>query len=83
MLDSANRVISFTEFFFNLLITHLDVAELALDHPKRMLHLGTDTGLEFLGLLNESALGRVLLLPALAGAQDYAPIHARCFCSLR
>ena len=56
MLDGANRVISFAEFFFNRLITHLDVAELALDHPKRMLHLGTDTGLEFLGLLNESAL---------------------------
>ena len=81
MLDGANRVISFAEFFFNRLITHLDVAELALDHPKRMLHLDTDTSLEFLGLLNESASG--LLLPALAGAQDYAPIHARCFCSLR
>ena len=83
MLDGANRVISFAEFFFNLLITHLDVAELALDDPKRMLHLGTDTGLEFLGLLNEMAPGRVLLLPALVGAQDHVPIHASCFCSLR
>ena len=63
-------------------ITHLNVAKLALDHPERMLHLGTDTGPEFLGLLNEMAPRRVLLLPALAGAQGYVPIHARCFCSL-
>ena len=63
-------------------ITHLGVAELALDHSKRMLHLGTDAGLEFLGLLNELAPGRVLLLLALVRAHGYVPIHARRFCSL-
>ena len=41
-----------------------------------MLDLGSNTGLEFLGLLNEMASGRVLLLPALAWACQGAGLRA-------
>ncbi len=34
-------------------VTHLDVAELALDHPKRVLYLGPDAGLDSLDLVGE------------------------------
>ena len=42
-----------------------------------MLHLGTDAGLEFFGLLSKLAPRRVLLLPALAREHSPVPIHAR------
>jgi len=40
-------------------VARLAVAKLALDHPKRMLHLGAHTGLEFFHPLFERPDGRL------------------------
>ena len=63
--------------FLEPAIAHLGMSELTLDDSKRMLHLGPDTGLEFLGFFSELATRRVLLLSALARAHVHVPIHAR------
>jgi hypothetical protein len=42
-------------------VAHFDVTELALDNPKRMLHLGPHAGFELFGLFLQRAPGRVLL----------------------
>ena len=57
--------------FFQSPVMHLGVSELTLDGPKRMLHLGPHTGLEFLGFSSELAPRRVLLPRALARAHGY------------
>ena len=38
-------------------VAHFDVTELALDNPKRMLHLGAHAGLELLGLFVHAPQG--------------------------
>jgi hypothetical protein len=57
-------------------VAHFDVTELALDNPKRMLHLGPHAGFELFGLFVQRAPGRVLLRAALARAHRHMPIHA-------
>ena len=57
-------------------VAHFDVTELALDNPKRMLHLGAHAGLELLGLFLQCAPGRVLLRLTLPRAHGHMPIHA-------
>ena len=42
-------------------IAHLDVTELALDHPERMLDLGPDTGLDAFQLIDEVVETRLVL----------------------
>ena len=42
-------------------VAHFEVTELALDNPKRMLHLGPHAGFELFGLFVQRAPGRVLL----------------------
>ena len=53
-------------------VAHLGVAKLALDHPKRMLHLGTDAGLELLHLVDQRVNGVVFLV------QRFALTRAHC-----
>ena len=57
-------------------VAHFDVAELALDNPKRMLHLGPHAGFELFGLFVQRAPGRVLLRLTLPRAHGDMPIHA-------
>ena len=57
-------------------VAHFGVPELALDDPKRMLHLGPHAGLELLGLFVQRAPGRVLLRLTLTRAHGHMPIHA-------
>jgi len=57
-------------------VTHFDVSELALDNPKRMLHLGAHAGFELFGLFVQRAPGRVLLRLTLTRAYGHMPIHA-------
>ena len=64
-------------FFTQFSTFWLFAAALAVDDSKRMLHLGTHTGLELFHLLRYRTPRRVLLLLALARAQNYVPIHAR------
>lgn len=57
-------------------VAGLHVAKLALDHPKRMLHLGANTGLELLGLVQQfSHLAGLLEGFALAWAHGHMPSH--------
>ena len=57
-------------------VAHFDVTELALDDPKRMLHLGPHAGFELFGLFVQRAPGRVLVRAALTRAHRHMPIHA-------
>lgn len=57
-------------------VAHLGVPELALDDPKRMLHLGPHAGFELFGLFVQRAPGRVLLRLTLPRAHGHMPIHA-------
>ena len=41
------------------LVANFGVAELALDDPERVFHLGTDAGLELLSLVQQLAPGRL------------------------
>lgn len=63
-------------------VTHLGVAKLLLDHPKRVLHLGAHTGFELLSRFDQVAPGRVLVLPALARPHGNLPDHTRGFLAL-
>jgi len=56
-------------------VADLGVPELALDDPKRMLHLGPHAGLELLGLFVQRAPGRVLLRLTLIRAHGHMPTH--------
>ena len=56
-------------------VAHFDVTELALDDPKRMLHLGPHAGFELFGLFLQRAQGHVLLHAALTRAHRHMPIH--------
>jgi len=57
-------------------VAHFDVTELALDNPKRMLHLGPHAGFELFGLFVQRAPGRVLLRFTLTRAYGHMPIHS-------
>jgi hypothetical protein len=49
--------------------------ELALDHPKRVLHLGSDDGLHVFQAIHQSAQRRCLIQrPALARAHGHVPV---------
>jgi hypothetical protein len=58
-------------------VAHLDVAELALDHAKRVLDLGPDAGLDALNLVGQAfdQLSFVQQL-ALAGTHRNVPAYA-------
>ena len=57
-------------------VAGLHVAKLALDHPKRMFHLGANTGLELLGLVQQLPhLAGLLEGFALAWAHGHMPSH--------
>ena len=58
-------------------VADLGVPELALDNPKRMLHLGPHAGLELFGLFVERAPGLMLLRLTLTRAYGHMPIDAR------
>lgn len=59
-------------------VTRLTMPKLALDDPKRMLHLGPDAVLEFFQLVTQSVAGFVFVQRfALARHHDYLPIHSR------
>ena len=60
-------------------VAHFDVTELALDDPKRMLHLGPHAGFELFGLFLQHAPGRVLLRATLTRAHGHMPIHVSGF----
>jgi hypothetical protein len=49
--DSANSFCAV--FFLQTAAAHLDMPELALDHPKRVLALGAHAGLQALGQVEE------------------------------
>jgi len=58
-------------------LAHISVAELAFDHPKRMLDLSPDAGLELFGFLKQLAPGRVPVLATFVRAQHrLLPLHA-------
>ena len=57
-------------------VAHFEVTELALDNPKRMLHLGAHAGFELFGLFVQRAPGRVLLRLTLTRAYGHMPIHS-------
>ncbi len=55
-------------------ITRLAMSELAFDHPKRVLHLGTNAGLGFLQSVHDRPHGRVLVQRlAVAGHHGHMP----------
>ena len=58
-------------------VARFDIAKLALDHPKRMLHLGTDTGFGFFNLVCQ-LIKRIALVqgPAFAWAHGNVAGHA-------
>ncbi|CQR41666.1 conserved hypothetical protein [Thiomonas sp. CB3] len=59
-------------------ITCLAMSELAFDHPKRVLHLGTNAGLGFLQSVHDRPHGRVLLQRfAVAGHHGHMPTDLR------
>ena len=57
-------------------VAHLGVPELALDNPKRMLHLGLHAGFELLSLFVQRSPGRMLLRLTLTRAHGHMPIYA-------
>ena len=59
-------------------VLDLDVAELPLDDPKRVLDLGPDAGLGLLQFLQDLAHRRALVRhPELAGHHGHMPVHFR------
>jgi hypothetical protein len=59
-------------------VAHLHEAELALDHPKRMPHLGPDAGLDLLQLLDQSVTAAAVVQRlALARSHRHVPVHSR------
>ena len=61
-------------------VTRLAMPELTLDHPKRMLHLGTDTGLDLFNPICQSVAGFGLVQRlALARHHGNFPVHASVF----
>ena len=62
------------------LVANLGKTKLALDHPERVLYLGSNAGFELLGFVQQAALKGVLVqYPALAGAHGDMPGHTRSF----
>jgi hypothetical protein len=61
-------------------VTRLAMPELTLDHPKRMLHLGADTGFDLFNPISqgEAGFGPVQRL-ALARHHGNFPVHASVF----
>jgi len=57
-------------------LAHFDVTELALDNPKRMLHLGPHAGLDLLGWFVQCAPGRTFLSAALSRTHGHVPVHS-------
>jgi hypothetical protein len=58
-------------------IAHLGVTELAFDHPKWMLDLGTHAGFELFGLIEQGApaSARLAQSAAFARAHGHLPLH--------
>ena len=59
--------------YFSSLLAHLHIPELLLEHPERMLHLGSDSGLDLLDLLQQR-LHRVLFVQLLT----LGVLHGNC-----
>ena len=61
-------------------VANLDETELALDHPKRMLDLGTHAGFELLGFVQQATPARILVQrPAFTWTHGHVPVHCRGF----
>ena len=61
-------------------ITRLAMPELTLDHPKRMLHLGADTGFDLFNPIGQGVAGFGLVQRfALARHHGNFPVHASVF----
>lgn len=58
-------------------VEHLGRTELAFDDPKRVLHLGTNAGLELPDLLGPRTPRHVLLYLALARVHGHVPVRSR------
>ena len=56
-------------------VAHFDVTELALDNPKRMLHLGAHAGFELFGLFVQCASGRTFLCAA-SRTHGHVTVHS-------
>jgi len=64
---------SYAAFFFSPRQAHLDKSELALDHTIRMLYLGTNPSLEFLGLVDQ-CVSLVLFIERFALARSHGHV---------
>ncbi len=61
-------------------VTRLAAPELTLDHPKRMLHLGAETGFDLFNTISQGLAGFVLVQRlALARHHGNFPVHASVF----
>ena len=61
-------------------VTRLAMPELTLDHPKWMLHLGTDTGFDLFNPISQGLAGFGLVQRlALARHHGNFPVHASVF----
>jgi hypothetical protein len=61
-------------------VTRLAVSKLTLDHPKRMLHLGADTGFDLFNPISQGLAGFGLVQRlALARHHGNFPVHASVF----
>ena len=61
-------------------VANLGEAELALDHPERVLDLRANAGFELLGFVQQAAPRRVLIqCPAFARSHGDMPVNTRGF----